>query len=399
MSLKEKKVLLGVTGSIASYKSCELIRRLKMEGAEVKAVMTKNATEFITPLTLRTLSENPVYLDMFKLQDNLVHIRLTEWADLIIVAPATANIIAKTACGIADDLLSTLLCAFRGPVIFAPAMDEGMYENPVLREHCQKLQERGYHILPAVRGALASGKIGRGRLTPVEQILRYLTDLVSRTEDFKGAKVLVTAGGTREYLDPVRFIGNPSSGKMGYALAEAVKLRGGEVKLITAPTFLPPPGGVKVIHVTTALEMKEKVMENLPPCDIVIMASAVGDYRPERVEKKKRKRTGGKWDISLIPNPDILSEVSRDKKGKIVVGFSVEIERQIEKAKEKLKKKRMDLVVANDITREDSGFGKDTNKATLIDKYGTIEELPVLTKSQLAHKILDKVKEIQKREY
>ena len=409
MTLRGKKFILGVTGSIASYKSCQLVRKLKEEGAEVKVVMTKNATEFIGPLTFQTISKNPVYVEMFpssrkkvhsnlwaglNLHDELVHIRLTEWADLILVAPATANIIAKTACGIADDLLSTILTSFEGPVIFAPAMDEGMYKNAIFRENTSKLKERGYHIIPAVKGALASGKIGEGRFPSIEEIIKYVRGVLSAKEDFLGRKILVTAGGTREYLDPVRFIGNASSGKMGYALAEVAKSRGAEVKLISAPTSLSKPDGVELINVITARQMKDKVMENFASTDILIMAGAVGDFRPEKLEKQKRKRADGKWDIQLIPNSDILLEVSKTKKNKITVGFSIETENQISKAEEKLKKKNLDLIVANDIKGKDSGFCSDTNKATFIEKNGNVEELPLLSKKELADRIFDKLKKM-----
>ncbi len=405
MTLKGKNFILGVTGSIASYKSCELLRKLKEEGAEVKVVMTKNATEFISPLTFQTLSGNPVYVEMFYplekqvppnvlTENELVHIKLTEWANMILVAPATANIIAKTACGIADDLLSTILISFKGPVIFAPAMDEGMYKNAIFKENLNKLKERGYHIIPAVRGALASGKIGEGRFPSIEEIMRYIKDALLAKEDFTGKKFFVTAGGTREYLDPVRFIGNASSGKMGYALAEVAKSRGAKVKLISAPTLLPQPKGIEVINVITACQMKDRVMENFALNDILIMASAVGDFRPEKLEKRKRRKAKGKWNIQLIPNSDILLEVSKIKRDKTIVGFSIETENQISKAKEKLKKKNLDLIVANDIKEKDSGFCSDTNKATFIDRNGNVEKLPLLSKRELADKILDKIKSL-----
>jgi phosphopantothenoylcysteine decarboxylase/phosphopantothenate--cysteine ligase len=399
MKFENKKFILGVTGSIASYKSCQLLRKLREEGGDVKVVMTKNAIEFISPLTFKTLSSNPVYSDMFDYNHELAHIRLTEWADMVVVVPATANIIAKAACGIADDLLSTLLVSFKGPVIFAPAMDKDMYHNSIFKENLEKLKKAGYNIIPAKKGLLASGKVGEGRLPSVDNIINYVSTKLLIKEDFSGRKILVTAGGTREYLDPIRFIGNASSGKMGHALIEAAKTRGAKVKLISAPTSLPKPEGVEIINVTTACQMKDQVLKNFKNSDILIMASAVGDFRADVFEKQKRGRTKGKWNVQLVPNPDILLEVSKMKKNKIIVGFSIETEDQIEKAKEKLKKKNLDLIVANDINIKDSGFESDTNKAVLIDKKGGVEKLSLISKRDLADRILDKIKEMGSKKW
>jgi phosphopantothenoylcysteine decarboxylase/phosphopantothenate--cysteine ligase len=406
MRFQGKNFILGVTGSIACYKSCQLLRKIKAEGGDVKVVMTKNAAEFVTPLTFKTLSANPVYSDMFTPLEKsfsnsgfdydyeLAHIRLTEWADMVIVAPATANIIAKAACGIADDLLSTLLVSFNGTVVMVPAMDEEMYNNPIFKQNLAKLKKVGFNIIPAKKGLLASGKVGEGRFPEIDDVADYINDKLLSQADLSGIKVLVTAGGTREYIDPVRFIGNASSGKMGYALAEAAYKRGAKVKLVSAPTSLPKPQGVEVIDITTASQMKDKVMENFKSCDVLIMASAVGDFRAEKFEKQKRGRAKGEWNIKLVPNSDILLEAGKVKKGKITVGFSIETRKQLEKAKEKLKRKKLDLIVANDINIEDSGFGSDTNKAVLIDKKGKIEKLPLLSKKGLSDKILDKIKEM-----
>jgi len=437
MIFKGKKFILGVTGSIACYKSCQLLRKLQEEGAQVKVVMTGNASEFISPLTFQTLSGNPVYLKMFDKpgkgsinysnHEELVHIKLTQWADAMIVAPATANVISKTACGIADDLLSTLLVSFQGPIIFAPAMDEGMYRNVIFRENSNKLKDKGYHIISPDKGILASGKIGEGRFPSTANIIKHINDVLSAKparsdlpakdwqagvtleqarlfptkeggqaggEDFKGIKFLITAGGTWEFIDPVRFIGNASSGKMGYALAEIAKARGADVKLISAPTLLPEPDGVEIINVITASQMRVQVIKNFVSTDVLIMAAAVGDFRAKTFTRQKRKRAQGEWDINLIPNPDILSEVSKSKKKKITVGFSIETHDQINKAKEKLKKKGLDLIVANDITVENSGFRSDTNKAALIDKSGKTEKMPLISKKELANRILDKIQNI-----
>ena len=396
MSLKGKRIILGITGSIASYKSCQLLRQFREEGAQVRVVMTENAAKFVSPLTFQTLSGNQVYLKMFSpvQTDDLVHIELTQWADVLLVVPATANIIAKTACGIADNLLSTLLVSFRGPIIFAPAMDEGMYKNAIFKENINKLKEKGYHIIPAVKGELASGKVGEGRLSPLEEIIAHVKKVLSLKEDFKGVKVLITAGGTREFMDSVRFVGNSSSGKMGYALAEAAKSRGAIVKLISCPTLLSSPAGIEVTNVISANQMRKSVIKKFNSSDILIMAAAVGDFRPETFIKQKRKRAEGCWDVTLVPNPDILSEIGKKKRNKITVGFSVETEGHIIKAEEKLRRKHLDLIVANDITAKNSGFCSDTNKAVFIDKKGKVEKLPLLSKRELADKILDKIQNI-----
>jgi len=415
---KDKKIILGVTGSIAAYKSCLLVRKLREEGAQVKVVMTENACRFVTPLTFKTLSGNQVYLRMFyeprkngiafSDERELIHIRLTQWADLMVVAPATANIISKTACAIADNLLSTLLISFQGPIVFVPAMDDGMYRNKIFNENLNKLKDKGYHIAFPEKGVLASGKIGEGRFPQIENIIKYISNVLSAEpahfrqvgrEDFKGVRVLMTAGGTREFIDPVRFIGNASSGKMGYALAEAAQKRGADVKLISAPTLLPKPDGVEIIDIVTANQMKDEVVKNFASTDVLIMSAAVGDFRSKTFLKQKRKRSQGKWNIELIPNPDILAQVAKLKKNKITVGFSIETDGQIKKAKEKLKKKGLDLIVANDISSGESGFCSDTNKAALIDKNGEIESLPLISKRELASIILDKIQNIGRKKW
>ncbi len=410
MILKNKKLILGVTGSIACYKSCQLLRKLQKEGAQVKVVMTENASKFVSPLTFQTLSGNPVYLKMFNELTNdtqsnvsnheeLVHIKLTQWADAMIIAPATANIISKAACGIADDLLSTLLISFQGPIIFAPAMDEGMYKNAIFSENLNKLKDNGYHIISPDKGLLASGKTGEGRFPRVENIIKHVYSILSAKQDFKGIKIMITAGGTREFLDPVRFIGNASSGKMGYALAEAARERGADVKLISASTLLSQPNGIEMINVITASQMRDAVIKNFVSTDVLIMAAAVGDFRPKTFMKQKRKRAQGKWDIELIPNPDILAEVAKSKNNRITVGFSIETQDQIKKAKEKLKGKSLDLIVANEINNEKSGFCSDTNKAVLIDKNGKTKVLPLMSKRELANIILDKIQNIGRKKW
>jgi len=396
--LKGKKILLGITGSIAAYKCPELIRKFKKEGAEVKVVTTSNARNFVTIQTLRSVSSNPVYGEMFpqNFSEDILHVRLTEWADALLVAPATANVIGKTASGIGDDLLTSIILAFKGSLLFAPAMDEGMYSNPIFQENMKKLKKLGYHFVGPEKGELASGKVAVGRLASLDKIIQEVETLVSKKDDFKKVKVLVTAGGTREYLDSIRFIGNPSTGKMGYALASVARIRGAEVHLITAPTLLIPPEGVELTEATTAREMKDKVVKRFPRCNVLIMNAAVGDFRPERTPKHKKSRGEGKWNISLVPNPDILKAIAKQKKNKIVVGFSIETKNIVKKAQEKLKNKNMDLIVANYIGEKESGFASDTNRAVLIDKQSQVEKLPLLSKTDLAHKILDKIKDIQK---
>jgi phosphopantothenoylcysteine decarboxylase/phosphopantothenate--cysteine ligase len=392
--LTNKTVLLGVTGSIAAYKAAELASKLTQAGAKVDVVMTKAATEFIAPLTFRSITHRPVATDMFATptEYDIEHIALAERADVVVIAPATANIIAKLAAGIADDMLCCTILATKAPVILAPAMNVNMYENPITQDNLAKLRSRGFNIVEPAYGALACGETGMGRLADIEHILATVCQVLGREGDLAGKHVIVTAGGTQEPIDPVRHIGNRSSGKMGYALAEAARDRGAKVTLISAPTALPTPVGMEVIQVQTALQMREAVLKDIPKADALIMAAAVADYRPAiTAESKLKKGAAPRLTLELIRNPDILSEV---KGNFIKVGFAAESENLIENATAKLKEKQLDLIVANDITATDSGFAADTNKVVLIDRQGNKEDLPLLPKSEVAHKVLDKVVEL-----
>ncbi len=388
--LTNKTVILGITGSIAAYKAADIASKLTQAGARVEVVMTESATKFIAPLTLRSITSRPVVTDMFELASefNLEHIALAEAADVVAIAPATACIIAKLAVGISDDMLTCIVLATEAPVILAPAMHVNMFQNPITQDNLAKLKARGFTIVEPAYGRLASGKVGLGRLAEVDKIIGTISQVLGRGEDLAGKHIVVTAGGTQEPIDPVRHIGNRSSGKMGYAIAEAARDRGAEVKLITAPTSLPKPVGIEVISVVTATQMKEAVAKVVAQADALIMAAAVTDYQPKSAAKAKIKKETPTLTLGLVRTPDILTEV----KGKFLkVGFAAESEDIVANAKQKLVKKQLDLIVANDITDPSSGFGADTNKVTLIDKQGKVEDLPLLTKREVADRILDRV--------
>jgi phosphopantothenoylcysteine decarboxylase/phosphopantothenate--cysteine ligase len=390
--LKDKQILLGISGGIAAYKSAELVRLLVKAGAQVKVIMTQSAQEFITPLTLSTLSRNQVYTGMFEGKKNweIEHIALAQWADLLVVAPATANIIGKIAGGIADDLLSTVIMATKAPVLLAPGMNENMYLNPLVEDNIKKLKTLGYLFMEAPHGELACGEAGWGRMAEPVEILVAVEQLLT-PQDFVDKHILITAGATREPLDAVRFISNPSTGKMGYALAQAAQLRGAEVTLIGGPTYLPEPFGVKVVKVKTAQEMYEAVLKTFPKCDIFISAAAVSDYKPEKIYKGKLKKTGQIQELRLVLNPDILQEVSAYKGKQILVGFAAESENLVKNAQAKLKAKNLDLIVANDITKPGNGFESDFNTAIIIGKDGKVTKLPKMSKLELAEVILDRL--------
>jgi len=389
-----KTVLLGVTGSIAAYKAVDLASKLTQAGAAVDVVMTKAATEFVSPLTFRSITHRPVATDMWATPEKfeIEHIALAERANLVVIAPATANIIAKLAAGIADDLLCCTVLATRAPIILAPAMNVNMYENQITQDNLDKLRARGFDIVGPACGSLACGAEGKGRLADVEDIMAAIRQVMGSKADLAGRNVVVTAGGTREPIDPVRHIGNRSSGKMGYALAEAARDRGAKVTLISAPTTLPNTVGVETIRVETALQMRQAVLKAISGADVLIMAAAVADYRPAtKYDSKIKKEASSGLVLELVRNPDILSEV----KGNLIkVGFAAESESLIENATAKLKEKGLDLIVANDITAADSGFDVDTNKVVLIDRQGNQEDLPLLPKSEVSHKIIDKVVEL-----
>ncbi len=392
--LKGKNIVLGVTGGIAAYKAVELASRLTQAGAVVDVIMTEAATRFVAPLTFQAIVQRPVITDMFALlqKTEIAHVSLAERADVVVIAPATANTIAKLAQGLADNMLTATVLATAAPLIVAPAMDAGMYENPATQANLALLRERGAVIVGPAYGRLASGKVGKGRLAETREIMGTIRMVLGREGELAGRRVLVTAGGTREYIDFVRFIGNPSSGKMGYALAEAARDRGAEVTLISAPTALPKPVGVELVAVETAQEMRDAVLDALPETDLLLMAAAVADYRPaHRVGRKIKKGEAEELTLRLVRNPDILAEVAarRGPKPAVVVGFAAETEDLVANAKAKLVEKRLDLIVANDVTAPDSGFGADTNRVTLLDRRGRIEALPLLPKTEVAERVLD----------
>lgn len=391
--LTGKKIILGIAGSISAYKGAEIVRRLKSFNADVTVVMTRAATEFITPLTIATLSGNPVYTETFALQESskITHINLVKEADLFLIAPATANIIGKIAAGIGDDLPTTMILATSSPILIAPAMDSDMYRNPIVQKNIALLKDMGYRFIEPEEGELASGLIGKGRLGNIERIISSVMDLLVVKKDLIGEVVLVTAGPTREYLDPVRFISNRSSGKMGYAIAAASKERGAEVILISGLTALDKPEGVELINIITADEMRDEALKKLDRATIVIMAAAVSDYRPIKVSSEKIKKGGMDITVGLTEAPDILAEIGRNKGERIVVGFAAETSSLIDNALLKLNEKNLDMIIANDISKPDAGFEVDTNIVTIIDRDGMLTELGKMSKKEVSNRILDKI--------
>jgi len=396
--LKGKKILLGVTGSIAAYKAAEIVSLLKKRGAEVFVIMTESATKFIQPLTFSTLSGNPVIINLFSTNDKMVvkHISLAEWADLILVAPVTANIIGKIANGIADDMLTTTVMAFKAKVIFAPAMNKNMISNPLYQQNVEKLSALGYEFIDSEYGRLACGETGEGRLANIEDIVDTIEYALTFKNDYQGKTVLVTASCTREPIDKVRFISNYSSGKMGFALAKIARARGARVILITGPTCLPAPKGVTTVSIESAEEMKKAVLECFQEADIIISAAAVADFRPREVfAGKLKKEKDEKPLIELERTPDILYELGRKKGDKILVGFAAETENMAANALKKLKEKRLDLIIANDISAKEIGFGSEENRVRLINSKGTVRELSLMPKIDIAEKILDEIIKIK----
>ncbi|MBI3930907.1 MAG: bifunctional phosphopantothenoylcysteine decarboxylase/phosphopantothenate--cysteine ligase CoaBC [Chloroflexi bacterium] len=390
--LTNKTVVLGVTGSIAAYKAADIASKLVQAGAEVRVVMTESATEFVSPLTFRSLTNQPVVTGMFELASefSLEHVALAEAADVVVIAPATANIIAKLAVGLADDMLSATVLATEAPVIIAPAMNVNMFQNSVTQDNLAKLKARGFTIVDPAYGRLASGKVGLGRLAEVEKIIGTIKQVLGRSGDLAARRIVVTAGGTQEAIDPVRYVGNRSSGKMGYAVAEAARDRGAKVTLITAPSALSEPVGIDVVHITSAVEMKEAVTRACAQADALIMTAAVADYQPKSTARQKIKKeaAGAGLTLELVKTPDILAEVKGDF---LRVGFAAETEDHVANARQKLAKKQLDLIAANDVTAPDSGFTVDTNRVTLISRDGKVEELPLMLKREVADKILDRV--------
>ena len=388
--LSNKIVVLGVTGSIAAYKAAELASQLTQRDAKVNVIMTKEAIQFVSPITFRAITGRPVVTEMFELASefSIEHVSLAEAAGIVVIAPATANIIAKLAAGIADDMLCCTVLATKAPVVLAPAMDVNMYENVITQDNLSKLKDRGFVVVGPVSGRLASGKKGLGRFADVSDIIGTICQVLGRSGDLAQRRIVVTAGGTQEPIDPVRYISNRSSGKMGYALAEAARDRGAKVTLITAPTLLSQPVGVEVIHVGTAQEMYQAVKGNISQIDALIMAAAVADYRPAKAVGEKIKKREAGLTLELELTEDILGSVKGDF---VKVGFAAESSNLEENARQKLREKKLDLIVANDITVTGSGFGADSNQVTIIDREGRIDSLPLLPKQEVADKVLDKV--------
>ncbi len=393
--MDKKCVLLGVTGGIAAYKSVDIARKLSQQGYRVKVVMTESATRLVTPLTFRTLTGEPVGTSLFEGNDSPInHISLAQEADLALVAPATANILAKMARGIADDLLSTTLLATSAPIIVAPAMNEVMYRHPATQENLEILRVRGVILVGPGTGGLACLDVGEGRMVEPEEIVKVALDVLQGPADLAGKSIMVSAGGTREPIDAVRFVGNRSSGKMGYALAEEAARRGAEVLLITAPAAIEPPTGVEVVHVETAREMAEEVADRAPQYQAVIMAAAVADFRPAQQSEGKLKKETASLQVELERTEDILRGLGDTKRpGQVLVGFSAETDDLIENSRKKLEAKHLDLIIANDVSGKDTGFESDMNEGFMIEA-SRIQELPRQSKSEMAGRILDRVKEL-----
>lgn len=394
--IKDKNIVLGVTGGIAAYKAVEIASRLRKAGAKVHVVMTKAATSFVTELTFREITGNPVTTTMWGevANWNVEHIALAKLADLVLIAPATANVIAKAANGIADDMLTTMLLATKAPVYFAPAMNTNMLENPVTQENIRKLESLGWHQIEPDSGYLACGVSGAGRLPEPSAIVERIEDHFIDSDSMKGLKVLVTAAGTYEPIDPVRYIGNRSSGKMGYAVAEAAKNRGAEVVLVSGPSALKPPAGVRIIKLESACDMRDAVLAEYPDTDIVIKAAAVADYRVRNVAENKIKKKDEELVLVLDKNPDILKELGQLKKpNQVLVGFAAETRNLMEYAQEKLQKKNLDMIVANDVSKPGAGFDTDTNLVKIITRDSDVKELPMMDKKRIAEVIVDMAKE------
>lgn len=413
--LKDKNIILGVTGGIAAYKCVDLVSRLRKQGANVHVILTKGAQNFVTETAMREISGNPVVTSMWQeiQQYDVEHIALAQLADVVLVAPATANVIAKCACGMADDMLTTTLLATKASVFFAPAMNTNMYENSITQQNLHTLQERGCHIIEPAAGHLACGTSGVGRMPEPQELVEILADFFATGKetaetdevdsrqklaeglDFSGVNILVTAAGTREPIDPVRYIGNRSSGKMGYAIAEAARDLGANVTLISGPSALTPLAGVNFFKVESARDMRRLVLENFPESQIVIKAAAVADYRVKNVADHKIKKNDEELTLVLEKNPDILKELGQKKqKGQVLVGFAAETQNLIQYAQSKLEKKNLDMIVANDVSKPQAGFNVDTNLIKLLKRDGSIEELPLMSKKDLAYIILNHVMKI-----
>ncbi len=393
--LNNKTVVIGVSGGIAVYKALDVISRLRKLGVNIHVIMTKSATEFVTPLSFQSLSQNYVVCDMFEEPKtwDVEHISLAKKADVFLVAPATANIIGKIANGIADDMLTTTIMATKGKVLIAPAMNTNMYENPIVQKNISTLKELGYNFVEPESGRLACGDIGKGKLATPETIVDDVVNLLMQKQDLKGKKIVVTAGPTIESVDPMRYITNRSTGKMGYSIANEAIKRGADVTLISGPTNLTPPQNLKkLVKIESAQDMYDAVIDNLDKNDVIIKSAAVADYKPKNYSNKKIKKSDNDLVIELDRNKDIAYEIGKIKNNKILVGFAAETNDLLKNATNKIKKKNLDFIVANDLTKEGAGFGVDTNIVKIIDKEGNISDYPKMKKEEVANVILDKVK-------
>ena len=394
--LKNKTVVLGVSGGIAAYKACDVVSRLKKLNANVHVIMTKGATEFVTPLTFQSLSQNYVVNDMFEEPKtwDVEHISLAKKADVFLIAPATANVIGKIANGICDDMLTTTVMATTGKVLIAPAMNTNMYKNPILQRNINTLKELGYNFVNPESGRLACGDVGEGKLASPEVIVKAVVDLLNdNNKDLPGKKIMITAGPTVESIDPVRYLTNRSTGKMGYAIAKMAADRGADVTLVSGPTNITPPSNIKkLIKIQSAEDMYNAIIDNFEENQVIIKSAAVADYKPKTYSHKKIKKSNDDLVIELDRNKDIAYELGKIKKDKILVGFAAETNDLIENAKGKINKKNLDFIVANDLTEEGAGFGTDTNIVRIIDKEGNISKYPQMKKDEVANVILDKVK-------
>jgi phosphopantothenoylcysteine decarboxylase/phosphopantothenate--cysteine ligase len=396
-SLTGKRLVLGVTGSIAAYKAVGLLRLLVQEGTTVSVVMTDSAARFVTPLTFEVLSGRPVSQDLFEAHQEMRHLTLPQEADAIVIAPATANMIAKAALGLADDLLSTLLLTSRRPLILAPAMDGDMWHHAAVAAHTETLLRRGVVIIGPEEGPLASGRIGAGRMADEQEILTAVRSVLCKPRDLAGRRLLISAGPTQEPIDPVRFISNRSSGKMGYAIASAASERGAQVVLVSGPTDLMPPAGVELVPVTTAEDMSKALLARLSSADTVVMAAAVADFRVKSPALRKLKKKERSWtSLELEPTGDILKELAARRTSQVLVGFAAETDDLLAHAREKLHAKGIDVIVANDVTVEGAGFGSDSNQAVVMDRTGRVTEWPLMPKRILADRVLDAVEQFRR---
>lgn len=390
--LKSRRLLLGVTGGIAAYKACVLTRLLRLRGASVRVVMTRTAERFVGPATFAALTDHRVYTDLFDDDPgHVLHVRLAHEADIVVVAPATANVIAKLAFGIADDLLTSTLLEARCPFVIAPAMHTGMWEHEATQANIAALAERGVRIVGPARGSLAAGDEGVGRMSEPDEILAVIEDVLSRDKDLAGRRVVVSAGPTWEPIDPVRFVGNRSTGRMGFAVAAEAYGRGADVTLVVGPGTIEPPEGPRVVRVTTADEMRHAVFDAAEGADAVVMAAAVADFRPERAAGSKIKKEDGAPDVRLVPTPDILGELSQDAGERVLVGFAAETDDVEAGGRDKLARKGVDLLVANQVGREGTGFGTETNRAAILSRTGEDEPLREWSKRELAAAICDRL--------